>query len=209
MTNQTANENYPALLARLQKLEGENRNMKRFGALVVVAIAVLILTGQAGKNRALDADSLTIRDSNGRIRLELRAGDDGAPNLRMFGGTDKNPSVVLSSNQEKSQLAFFYGGFSKPSMNLSSYQDGPGLMLINPAGGFIMLSSSGPSFLLGGTGGGTSIRPASVNIFDDDKFNGFLGRTDTVNPKTGATVQTSAASLTLVGKDGKVIWQAP
>jgi hypothetical protein len=38
--------------------------MKRFGALVLVAMAALIFVGQTGKNRALDADSLVIRDAN-------------------------------------------------------------------------------------------------------------------------------------------------
>jgi hypothetical protein len=192
MTSASANENNSALLDRLQKLESENRKMKRFGASVLVAIAVLILMGQAGKSRALDADSLVIRDTSGRVRIEIGTGDDTSPTLKMFGGSDnKNPSVVLSSNQKGSGLSFWGKELSVPLLLLTNNADG------------------GPSLLLIDSTGGTSIGVASVNTYDSDKFSAFLGRTGTVNPKTGATTQTSAASLTLFGKDGKVVWQAP
>lgn len=191
MTSQTANENYPALLGRLQKLERENRNMKRFGALLLIAATTLILMGQAGKNRALDADSLAIRDANGRIRIELGIGDDTSPTLRMYGGSDnKNASLVLHSNQKGSSLSFVTWP-SVPFLSLSSEGD------------------DGPALVLQDRTGGASIQPASVSTWDNDKFSSYLGRANTVDTKTGANIRTSAASLTLFGKDGKVIWQAP
>jgi hypothetical protein len=113
MTSVVANEDYSALLERLQKLESENRRMRRFGTLVLVAIAVLILMGQAGKsgtpNRALHADSLVIRDATGNVRIELGLLDGHSPVLRMYGGTDyKRASLLLTSDQKGSGLTFFW-----------------------------------------------------------------------------------------------------
>jgi hypothetical protein len=192
MTNQTASENYSALLGRLQKIERENRNMKRFGALVLVATATLIFMGQTGKNRALDADSLVIRDASGRVRIELGIGDDTSPTLRMYGGSDnKNASLALRSNQNGSTLSFMTWPSGVPFLSLSSEGE------------------DGPSLLLQDRTGGAAIQPASVSTWDNDKFGSYVGRTGTVDTKTGANTKTSAASLTLFGKDGKVIWQAP
>jgi hypothetical protein len=217
MTSQPARENYSALLERLQKLERDNRRMKRVGAVVLVATAALILMGQAGKNRTLDADSLVIRDASGNTRIELGTLEDHSPVLRMFGGASNKPLVLLSSNQERSELKFFNGGFNsgsdspQPSIALSSYQKGSGLTFTYPGCCLIMLSNSdNPALLMGDSTAGTQIRPASINTFDNDEnFSAVLGRTDLLNPKTGATTQTSAATLTLFGKGKKVIWQAP
>jgi hypothetical protein len=187
MTNETENENYSALIRRLQKLERDNRRMKRVGALVLVATAALIFMGQNSKNRALDADSLVLRDASGRVRIELGIGDDNTPILRMF-GSDNKPSIALSGDEKGSGL-WFFGGHGK---------------------GMVMLSNvDGPTLILSDGTGGTSVDVASVHTYDNDKFNAFLGRANTVNPQTGATTKTSAASLILFGKDGKSIYQVP
>jgi len=54
----SANEEYSALRERIQKLESENRAMKRFGTLILVAIAALILMGQATAERGSPFNSL-------------------------------------------------------------------------------------------------------------------------------------------------------
>jgi hypothetical protein len=158
MASQTASEN-SALLGRLEKLESENRRMKQIGALVLVAIAALILMGQASKNRALDADSLVLRDPSGRVRMEFGTGDDDAPILRMFGGSDnKTPSLSLRSAQKGSGLWFFGGG------------------------GVMMLSNiDSPTLTLADGMGGTAVDVASVHVYDSDNFAAALGRMDTVN----------------------------
>jgi hypothetical protein len=110
----------------------------------------------------------------------------------MYGGGDsKNPSVVLASGKKGSALSFWGKELSPPFALLAFDAD------------------DGPSLLMTDLTGSTLVKPAAVNTCDYDKFSGFLGRADTVNTKTGATTKTSAASLTLFGKDGKVIWQAP
>lgn len=192
MTSLRASDDYPALLGRLQQLENENRKVNRLVALLLVVTAALIFMGQAGKNpRMLDVDSLVIRDASGNVRIELGTMDDHSPVLRMFGGGGldiKTASVVLSSFQEGSSLGF-----------------------LGKKGPVLLTNTKDPSLLLLNADGGTSIEPASVNTYDTNgqKFGAYLGRTETVNIKTGSTIKTSAGSLTLFGKDGKVVWQAP
>lgn len=161
MTNEIEGENYPALIDRIRKLERYNRRMKWVGSVVLLAVSALISMGQDSRNRALDADSLVLRDARGRVRMELGTGDDNAPILRMF-GSDNKPSIALSSDQKGSGLWFFAG-------------NGKGMMMLS--------NVDGPTLILSDGTGGTSVDVASVHTYDNDKFNAFLGRTDTVNPR--------------------------
>jgi hypothetical protein len=54
----------------------------------------------------------------------------------------------------------------------------------------------------------TSERPY-VRLSDSDGFSAQMGSTDLVTPSTGEQHKTSAASLTLFGKDNTVLWSAP
>ena len=148
MTNQTDSESYSALTKRLQKLERDNRTMKRVGAVVLVATAALIFMGQTGKNRALDADSLVIRDASGRVRMEVGTSEDNSPILRMFGGSDnKNASLLLSSDK-----------------------NGSGLTILGPGRGLAMLTNTNePTLLLADGTGGTAVDIASVHVYDQDR----------------------------------------
>jgi hypothetical protein len=49
----------------------------------------------------------------------------------------------------------------------------------------------------------------SIGMSDDAGFETDLGSAELVSPKTGEKHRTSAASLVLLGKDGKVLWSAP
>jgi len=144
---------------------------------------------RAAPSRALDADSLVIRDASGNARIELGTSEDHSPILRMLGGgdSDNKPSVVLSSDQKGSSLTFFWGK------------------------GLVMLSNDNesPSLSLSGPEGGTSIKPALVETGDRDNFHTIMGKIATVDDRTGSTTWSTAASLKLVRKDGKVLWQAP
>src|ERR1700730_10028183 len=122
MTSQTASENYATLLRRLQRLERDNLRMKRAGALILVAMAALIFMGQAGKNRALDADSLVIRDANGKEVIVLGTGSENLPFLRMMGGAEnKAMNVLIASDANGGAVTFLGKGASLVSLgsNLS------------------------------------------------------------------------------------------
>ena len=173
--------------------------------------------GQTGKNRALDADSLVIRDANGNARIELGTTGDHFPILRLLSGSDNKPSVMLSSDEKGPGLTLFYqkGSEIKPSVILSSDEKGSGLTFFYGKGIMMLSNADGPSLVLagpasnGGGGGGTSIEAGSVETYDNDNFHTFVGKMATVDNRTGSTTWSSAASLKLVRKDGKVVWQAP
>jgi hypothetical protein len=172
---------------RIQKLERENRRLKQIGTLLSVVIAVVLLMGQSGKNRSLDADSLVIRDNSGRVRMELGTLEsDSSPTIKLFGGSDnKGASAWFESNGEGSSLGFI-------------------------AHGVTLLSDRGsPSLLLADGKGGTTVDVASVHVYDSEKFSAILGSTETVDTKTGGKTKTSAGSITIFGKDGKVAWHIP
>jgi hypothetical protein len=187
MVSVAANENYCALLNRLQKLERENRKMKRFGAVVLIVMSALVLMGQTRKNRSLDADSLVIRDATGNVRIELGLLDDHHPFLRMFSGSDNKTASMLLESKPKGSGLTFYGGNT--------------LIMLN--------NEDNPTMLIVGGGGGTSIEPAVVHTYDDNNFHTFVGKMATVDDRTGSTTWSTAASLKLVRKDSKVIWEAP
>jgi len=49
----------------------------------------------------------------------------------------------------------------------------------------------------------------SIYLSQDKVTRAVLGVAHTIDPKTGDKVETGASSLTLFGKDRKVLWQAP
>jgi len=81
--------------------------------------------------------------------------------------------------------------------------------------GLNVQSDFGPNIFLDDKDGVTRVslglirnRPSLV-IKDAQGFYAQLGSADLVTTRTGEERQTSAASLVLFGKDGKVIWSAP
>ena len=53
------------------------------------------------------------------------------------------------------------------------------------------------------------LAPSLLRIRDTDKYKAILGQADPIASKTGNAPARSAASLTLLGKDDAVVWQAP
>ena len=62
------------LVLRLDRLERENRRLKRIGALVVVVISGVFMMGQAlPKNRIVEAEKFVLKDTGGKVRAILGA----------------------------------------------------------------------------------------------------------------------------------------
>jgi len=72
------------LSARLDRLERENRRMRRAGGVLLAGLAALVLTGQAlpaGAPRVVEAELFVLRDSGGSTRAVLHTQADGSPSL--------------------------------------------------------------------------------------------------------------------------------
>lgn len=66
------------VLARLEKLERENRRLKRIGSLAALIAVSLLSMGQAKSDRIIEAQKFVLKDGTGRIGGELSMGRAGA-----------------------------------------------------------------------------------------------------------------------------------
>jgi hypothetical protein len=69
---------------RLEKIERENRVLKRIGVVVLSFLAALVIMGQAKPRRTIEAESFILRDSAGRMRAEINMDQSGTPALTFY-----------------------------------------------------------------------------------------------------------------------------
>jgi len=72
------------LAQRLERVERENRSLRRVGVLMLVGVAALLIAAQATANRVVEAEKFVVRDASGKIRAELGAPPDGRVALTLF-----------------------------------------------------------------------------------------------------------------------------
>ncbi len=183
-----------AVFERLKKLERHNRRLKGAGLLSLVLVSGIVLMGQATpKSRTVEANEFILSDSNGRRRAILSlVGEAAALALSDEKGITRALLVV-----DKNGASFNLADANKTlRTSLALGKDGQFLILRDADGGVratISVGENGPLF----------------SISDKDGFRAELGSTSLVTPSTGETHKTSAASIVMFNKDGKVIWRAP
>src|SRR5260370_23796006 len=79
-----------SLVSRVEKLERENRWLKRLGFVAFILAAGLISMGQARTNRVLEANKFLLRDASGQVRAELETTDESSPSLVLFDAQGTN-----------------------------------------------------------------------------------------------------------------------
>jgi len=209
-------------LERLERLESQNRRLRQAVVLAMAVLAVILLSGQT-KNRTVEAEKFILTDDEGRSRAELWADktttqlafydQEGRRGLSLSTDAQGNEStltlfnkygmrmlvsafldsgaVSLAEKKEASdwQYLFELAEHGRPSLNST-------LSLWNAksrAHVSLEADSSGPGLgLTTMEGSATLVGSASVNRSD-----------------TGEKGPPSAASLVMLGKNGKVIWHAP
>src|SRR5437764_8094461 len=97
-----------AISERLNRLERENRRLKRGGALALVAVALLAAGGAklAEVPKVIETEQLILRDSNGKMRARLSTDKDGSP-LLGFGDAEGNPRAILGLIGGSPSIHFF------------------------------------------------------------------------------------------------------
>jgi hypothetical protein len=212
------------LAKRLERLERDNRRMKRLGVAAGVVLAAL---GAVYAARPLPqkvmAREFDVVDSSGRVRIRLSGTPfkasvevldaqgnrdasmevDGGGPAYVTAGKDGGDVAALISNAQSGALV---GVGYTPDWN-AMVAGKSGRALGDALKSYQKRIASGPSVSMGVSPSGG----ADVIVQDRQGYSMDLGSTQTVTPTTGQIQQTSAASIVMFGngKRRRVIWQAP
>ena len=212
--NEATPEKDPILL-RIERLELQNRRLKRGALACLVAIASVGLMAQAPKKstrapapksapppaepvlpKNIEAESFVLKDPNGKVRAELSMSGTGPSfKLRDHNGT---ALVTLALNDDKPAGPFLL--LSDPD-----HKAGMSISILEGAGSQLTLTGERADVQahIGVAPDGTS-----MILSDQDGFTTNIG--NGIQPGKGGQVKkTSAASITLMNKDRKVLWTTP
>ncbi len=200
------------ILSRIERLEAQNRMLKRGALACLVAVASLGLMGQSQRKPAkapapppapaftmpknIEAESFVLKDASGKVRAELSMGGTG-PSLKL---RDQSGTalVTLSLNDDKPAGPFLL-------MSDTQHKAGLSMSILEGAGSQLTLTGERADIQahLGVAPDGTTL-----TLSDQDGFVANIG--SGVQPARGGQVKkTTAASITLFNKDRKVLWTAP
>lgn len=216
------------ILVRLEKLERQNRRLKRGAVAVLIAISALLLMGQGRLSRTIEANKFVLKDADGRARAEMDLQSGGNPTL-CFRDANGYPTILM-------------GGGDEPSLDLSlpNFKERVELFAAKKSYGLGLYDSVNRSQTGGGIRAGLSVLfqdapevggSPSLDLYDNagnDRAsltfvagepilalsdpNGFathIGGTYLVIPATGEKRTTSAASIVMFDKENNAIWRAP
>jgi hypothetical protein len=204
---------YQEMLSRIERLESQNRALKRGAVVCVLAIASVGLMGQTQHKsprtsaagtappavvlpKNIEAESFVLKDQAGHVRAELAMGGTG-PSLKL---RDQSGSALVTVSLNDAAP----GG---PFVLLSDPQHHAGLSMsvLEGAGSQLTLTGERPDVQ---AHLGVAPDGASLQVTDQDGFSANIGN-GVQTTKGGQTKKTSAGSITLFNKDRKVLWTVP
>jgi hypothetical protein len=221
------------LLARIEKLEKQNKRMKLIMSGLCLCLGALFTMGQM----------LPKKTENSMERIEAReiVLSDGVTNARLtpnsltFSAKSGREAEKATITASSISLGGRYATEIRPEGMICSrdgvprfdlvvreigasiaFKDGAGLMgsmldesimvLMNDGG---MLSMRPEHIFLQKGESDALLASSMLRIRDTDKYKAILGQMDPTTSKTRKAAAGSAASLALLDKDDKVVWQAP
>jgi hypothetical protein len=195
---------------RIERLERQNRLFRRGALTCLIALVSVGLMGQtkhpprkAAPTPAapvvpekIEAESFIMKDSSGKIRAELSMAGTG-PALKLLDESGM-PLMTLSLND---------GSPKGPMMLLSDaqHQAGFSLSVLEGMGSQLSLAGARPDIQarMVVAPDGTSLEMSDADGFATSIGNGMQAS------KGKQPKKTTAASVTLYGKDRKVLWSTP
>lgn len=220
------------IVARLGKVEKENRRMKRAGLALLLVAGCAAVMGQARPAATtVEARSYVLQDASGTKRAELvleagAPGDEPSPALRFLDGKGSETLFLSPSRLELAGKSDLMGagpdiivddGKGTARVDLGLVNNLP-FVLLNDDKGIIRvdmgLERGEPSFVIADekqtplVGFGLEQGKPSFSVDGLDGSRATIGSQQLVGV-TGAPYWTSAASMVLYSSDGKVIWSAP
>jgi hypothetical protein len=97
MTTETPT--FEMVIARLTRVEAENRNLKRLLYLLALLVGAALLMGQGETNHVIEAQKFILTDAEGKTRALLDSNDQGGSNLVLVDANGKqrvNLGMTLS-----------------------------------------------------------------------------------------------------------------
>jgi hypothetical protein len=221
--------NVVEVVARLEKVEKENRRMKRAGLAIILAAACAAVMGQARPAaNAVEAKSYVLLDASGTKRAELvleagAPGQEPSPVLRFLDGKGADSLSLSPTRLElagKSDLGpdiLIDDAKGTPRVDFGVEHNLP-FVLLNDEKGITRvdmgLERGDPALVINDDkatpliGFGLSQGKPSISINGPDGYRTTIGSQPLLGV-TGATYWSSAASVVLYNNQGKVIWSAP
>jgi hypothetical protein len=197
------------LEVRIERLERQNRLFRRGALTCLIALVSVGLMGQTKHPRKaaptpaapvvpekIEAESFIMKDSSGKIRAELSMAGTG-PALKLLDESG-TPLVTLSLNDGSPQGAMML--FSDPQ-----HQAGVSMSVLQGMGSQLSLVGARPDIQarMEVAPDGTSLEMSDADGFTTSIGNGMQAS------KGKQPKKTTAASVTLYGKDRKVLWSTP
>jgi hypothetical protein len=185
-----------SLVARVERLERQNRLFKRLELFLLLSPAILIVMAQARPRRTVQADEFQLIDASGSVRARLSMEAAGRPTLNLLDekgipvvslAAGDDPFLVLKRAGGKEEVAL---GAYKGSYGLGLYDKKirAGLTVQNGAPGLSLFDESGDE---------------QVKLLVND-----VGPLLEISNKSGFTSGAGPAGFFLT-LDGKVRWSAP
>jgi hypothetical protein len=207
----TSHPEKQSLEVRIERLERQNRLFRRGALTCLLALPSVGLMGQTKHSRKaapttapagpvvpekIEAGSFIMKDSNGKIRAELSMAGTG-PTLKLLAESGA-PQMTLSLNDSSPQ---------GPMMLFSDAQHHAGfsLSVLEGMGSQLSLVGARPDIQarMEVAPGGTSLEMSDADGFTTSIGNGMQ------TSKGKQPKKTTAASVTLYGKDRKLLWSTP
>jgi len=205
-----------AILERIEKLERENRRLRRGGLAAIVVLATLGILGAAAPvPQTLRAHELELTDAAGNMRAKISAIDGKAPYLVLYdakgrtmlslkgGGSQPGLAINDASGNTRVMLGglspnlAFYDTANNTTVSLDGDALGPRLLLFDGAGKMrVHLGGPGPS----------------LDLMDQSGYETDIGVSTAPNLTTGDMQQTTAASIVMFSKEDEqrnFLWRAP
>jgi hypothetical protein len=211
------------IISRLERVETENRRLKRVGLSVLVVVGPFLFMGQTRTPKTVEAAQFIVKDTSGKVRGALGT-FEGLTQLSLYGpegaqGTHSSAPSVLVGNGPQGPYLTFTDANGKTRLNLIMENDAPGLVLYNRSAEEVAsINASGDvgDLHLGRVNGSEHLEATVVPdhgpylvLTDEAGFRATIGAIDLQTARTGTTHRTSAASVVLFSKDKSVLWSAP
>jgi len=208
----------PDMQAIVRRLEEVEKQVAHLQALV---------TEQSDPDRAVVARSFVVKDADGKERAALQLHEgfsglwlfdaNGNPRAGLVVTTEGEPNLALRDTEGRASVDICVDE-NGPTINLFDANGKPCRIILRDADDKQLLTlevgERGPKLILFGTDGiaraalAVSSEGPWLDLRDTYGFRAEIGSANLLN-ETGVTHKTSTASITLSGKDGKVLWSAP